>query len=122
MAACIGSPCTCWTWKNPNSGTDAVMLRDGRALLVYNPAIAGKDWWEGRGTLAVAVSNDGTHWQRMLTLENSEKKTSFSYPAVIQTRDGLVHISYTWKRQRIKHVVLDPTRINASAAASRPSP
>ncbi|KOR49207.1 exo-alpha-sialidase [Xanthomonas oryzae] len=107
--------------ENPNSGTDAVMLRDGRALLVYNPAIAGKDWWDGRGTLAVAVSNDGTHWQRMLTLENSGKD-EFSYPAVIQTRDGLVHISYTWKRRRIKHVVLDPTRINASAAASRPSP
>ncbi|MCS3745505.1 putative neuraminidase [Xanthomonas arboricola] len=94
--------------QNPNSGTDAVMLRDGRALLVYNPAIAGKDWWEGRGTLAVALSDDGVHWQRVVTLEDSAKN-EFSYPAVIQTRDGLVHISYTWKRQRIKHVVLDPT-------------
>ncbi|MCD0279002.1 exo-alpha-sialidase [Xanthomonas melonis] len=100
---------------NPNSGTDAVMLRDGRALLVYNPAIAGKDWWEGRGTLAVAVSDDGTHWQRVLTLEDSEKD-EFSYPAVIQTRDGLVHISYTWKRQRIKHVVLDPTLLAGQGA------
>ncbi len=105
--------------ENPNSGTDAVMLRDGRALLVYNPGIAGKDWWDGRGTLAVALSTDGVHWQRVLTLENSEKD-EFSYPAVIQTRDGLVHISYTWKRQRIKHVVIDPARLGGNADSTTP--
>lgn len=46
----------------------------------------------------------------MLTLEDSPKD-EFSYPAVIQTRDGLVHISYTWKRQRIKHVVINPAKL-----------
>ncbi|MCC4622510.1 exo-alpha-sialidase [Xanthomonas cassavae CFBP 4642] len=107
--------------QNPNSGTDAVLLRDGRALLVYNPAIAGKDWWEGRGTLAVALSDDGVHWQRVLTLEDSAND-EFSYPAAIQTRDGLVHISYTWKRRRIKHVVLDPTRIDACGPCQAPAP
>ena len=100
-------PMTLLDIENPNSGTDAVMLRDGRALLVYNPTLAGKDWWEGRGVLAVALSDDGVRWRRVLTLEDSPKN-EFSYPAVIQTRDGLVHVSYTWKRQRIKHVVLDP--------------
>lgn len=100
-------PMTLLDIENPNAGTDAVMLHDGRALLVYNPTTAGKDWWEGRGVLAVALSSDGVHWQRALTLENSPAD-EFSYPAVVQTRDGLVHISYTWKRQRIKHVALDP--------------
>lgn len=100
-------PMTLLDIENPNAGTDAVMLHDGRALLVYNPALAGEDWWDGRGVLAVALSDDGVHWQRVLTLEDSAKD-EFSYPAVIQTCDGLVHISYTWKRQRIKHVVLDP--------------
>ncbi|SDQ31345.1 Predicted neuraminidase (sialidase) [Pseudoxanthomonas sp. CF125] len=99
--------------ENPNSGTDAVMLRDGRALLVYNPAPAGKDWWEGRGVLAVALSDDGVRWRRTLTLEDSPKD-EFSYPAVIQTRDGLVHITYTWKRRRIKHVVLDPRLLSSA--------
>lgn len=103
--------------ENPNSGTDAAMLRDGRALLVYNPAPAGKDWWEGRGVLAVALSDNGLHWRRVLTLEDSPKD-EFSYPAVIQTRDGLVHISYTWKRRRIKHVALDPRLLSSPAAGA----
>ncbi|WP_045728061.1 sialidase family protein [Xanthomonas sp. GPE 39] len=103
-------PMTLLELANPNSGTDAVVLADGRSLLVYNPTEAGKDWWDGRGILAVALSNDGLHWTRVLTLENSPKD-EFSYPAVIQTRDGQIHISYTWKRTRIKHVVLDPKRL-----------
>ena len=103
--------------ENPNAGTDATMLRDGRALLVYNPGIAGKDWWDGRGTLAVALSVDGVHWQRVLTLEDQSGE-EFSYPAVIQTRDGRVHVSYTWKRKRIKHVILAPERLHLSSVAT----
>jgi predicted neuraminidase len=86
---------------NPNSGIDGVTLADGRFLLVSNPTKSG------RGILDVAVSPDGKTWQLARRLEN-EPGAEFSYPAVIQTKDGLVHITYTWKRQRIKHVVLDP--------------
>jgi predicted neuraminidase len=89
---------------NPNSGIDAVMLRDGRALLVYNHS--AKD----RGVLNVAVSADGENWEAALVLENTPGD-EYSYPAVIQTRDGLVHLTYSWKRQRIKHVVLDPAQL-----------
>ena len=88
-------------FPNPNAGIDAVTLRDGRRVLVYNPVT------EGRGILAVAVSGDADGWRRILTLEE-EKGAEFSYPAVIQARDGLVHVTYTWRRQRIRHVVLDP--------------
>lgn len=104
------SPMQLLSLENPNAGTDAVQLADGRSLLVYNPTRSGKDWWDGRGVLAVALSDDGQHWRRVLTLEDSPKD-EFSYPAVIQTRDGRVHISYTWKRQRIVHVVLDPAQL-----------
>jgi len=86
---------------NPNSGTDAVTLKDGRHLLVYNPTR------NGRSPLGVAVSRDGRKWQAALVLENTPE-AEFSYPAVIQARDRLVHITYTWKRERIKHVVVDP--------------
>jgi predicted neuraminidase len=89
---------------NPNSGTDAVTLREGRHLLVYNHTP------RGRSPLNVALSDDGQTWQTVLTLED-EAGAEFSYPACIQTRDGLVHITYTWKRQRVKHVVLDPARL-----------
>ncbi|MGD9855235.1 MAG: exo-alpha-sialidase, partial [Planctomycetaceae bacterium] len=58
----------------------------------------------------VAVSDNGTDWQAALVLEH-EPKNEFSYPAVIQTSDGLVHITYTWKRLRAKHVVVDPTKL-----------
>ncbi|MCS7338670.1 MAG: exo-alpha-sialidase, partial [Verrucomicrobiae bacterium] len=91
---------------NPNSGVDAVTLKDGRHLLVYNHSSTPKK----RTPLNVAVSDDGLHWQAALVLED-EPNSQFSYPAVIQTRDGLVHITYTWKRLRIKHVVIDPSKL-----------
>lgn len=97
---------------NPSSGTDAVTLADGRQLLVYNhrqrlsedAPSAGS-----RGILNVAVSEDGVHWQAALVLEEGDGE--YSYPAVIQTADGLVHVTYTWNRQRIKHIVVDPKQL-----------
>lgn len=92
---------------NPNSGTDAVTLKDGRHLLVYNHSRRTKNL-NGREILNVALSSDGKQWDTVLTLENESGKAEFSYPAVIQASDGMVHITYTWQRQTIKHVVLDP--------------
>jgi predicted neuraminidase len=92
------SPMRATSLANPNSGIDAVMLKDGRALLVYN------DTPKGRSPLSVATSIDGKGWRNILTLENEPGE--YSYPAVIQSDDGRVHVTYTWKRQRIKHVVL----------------
>jgi len=95
---------------NPNAGIDAVSLKDGRFLLVYNPTQPGPQWWDGRGILAVAISDDGMHWKRVLTLENKPGQ-EYSYPAVIQSRDGLIHVLYTWQRTHMRHVVIDPARL-----------
>jgi alpha-L-fucosidase len=91
---------------NPNSGTDAVTLRDGTQLIVYNPDIPGKDWFNGRSKLRVASSIDGKNWKDIMVLENGTKE-EYSYPAIIQTKDGLIHITYTYDRKNIKHVVLE---------------
>ncbi len=101
----IWEPMTLTELPNPNAGTDAVTLRNGRHLLVYNPTA------RGRTPLSVAVSRDGQRWQNALTLESEPGE--YSYPAVIETRDGRVHITYTWKRRRVRHVVLDPKRLRA---------
>ena len=90
---------------NPNSGTDAVTLADGRHLLVYNHSETA------RSPLAVAVSRDGRGWTPAVMLETEPGE--FSYPAVIQAADGRVHVTYTWNRKRIAHVVLDPERLPA---------
>lgn len=102
---------------NNNSGLDAVTLRDGRQLLVYNHSTRTQPGMghKGRGILNVALSRDGLVWEAALVLEHlDERGKQFSYPAVIQTRDGLVHIVYTWHRKRIKHVVLDPERLETT--------
>jgi predicted neuraminidase len=105
------SEMTLLNMPNPNAGLDAVTLADGRCLLVYNHTRSTPgNWSAGRDVLNVAASADGRTWDAALVLEN-EPGEEFSYPAVIQTRDGLVHITYTWKRTRIRHVVVDPAKL-----------
>jgi predicted neuraminidase len=87
---------------NPSSGTDAVTLKDGRAVLIYNHSD------KERVPLNVAVSEDGKRWKAGPVLES--EPGGYAYPAVIQTSDGLVHVTYTWNRKRIRHVVLDPSK------------
>lgn len=89
---------------NPNSGIDATVLKDGRGLLVFN------DSESQRTPICVALSVDGKVWKNVLTLEDV-KDGELSYPAVIQTSDQLVHISYTWKRKAVRYVILDPRKL-----------
>ena len=85
---------------NPSAGIDAIKLNDGRFMLIYNPTT------EGRQQLALAVSADGESWEQVTLLENTEGE--YSYPAMVLADDGMIHITYTWKRERVKHVVVDP--------------
>jgi predicted neuraminidase len=94
------SPMKATALPNPSAGIDALRLADGRFLLVYNPSASGRD------KLDVAVSADGIAWRRAVGLEDSPGE--YSYPAMIQARDGRVHVTYTWRRERIRHVVIDP--------------
>ncbi len=104
---------------NPDAGTDAVTLRDGRQLLVYNHTIRLPEgsFPRGRDMLNVAISSDGRHWRPILTLECADVRYGYSYPAVVQAADDKVHITYTYMRESIKHVVLDPARVECYAGA-----
>jgi predicted neuraminidase len=97
-------PMTATALPNPSAGIDSARLADGRFLLVYNPLA------HGRGTLALAVSSDGRAWHEATVLEKDDAG-EYSYPAMIQAKDGRVHVTYTWRRERIRHVVIDPAAI-----------
>jgi predicted neuraminidase len=101
------APTTLTALPNPSAGTDALTLRDGRHLIVYNHTP------KGRTPLNVALSRDGKLWEAALVLEREPGE--YSYPAVIQAADGLVHITYTWNRERVRHVVVNPERLRSTA-------
>ncbi|WP_232834981.1 sialidase family protein [Pleomorphovibrio marinus] len=94
---------------NPNSGTDAVTLTDGRHLLVYNHSTKEGEEPKGRNLLNLAISADGEEWLPVMTLEDEPIRAGYAYPAIIQSRDGLVHITYTYNRESIKYMLVDPS-------------
>jgi predicted neuraminidase len=110
----------------PNSGIDCVKLKDGRVVIIYNHSWGLKSL--GRGKLNVAISHDdGLTWKQSITIENfddgrlsdknidknkKQKPIEMSYPAVIQdSKTELIHVVYTYDRQSIKHVAIDPSKL-----------
>jgi predicted neuraminidase len=92
---------------NPDAGLSTLPLPGGRILLAFN------DSPTGRGNLRLAISDDlGRTWKRLAWLEN-EPGAEFSYPYLLQTRDGKIHLVYTWKRKGIKHVVFNEAWLNS---------
>ena len=91
---------------NPNSGIDAVSLRDGRVVLIYN------DSTTARTPLNLAVSTDGEHFHMFRTLENTPGE--YSYPALVQAANGDLLMTYTYNRKTIKYVRLALTDIPRS--------
>jgi len=96
------------TIQHPNSGIDAVNLKSGAKLLVNNPMERGNSWEAGRNKLYLYYSKDGKIWTDIYTLEN-QLEGEFSYPSIIQSKDGLIHITYTYNRRKIKHVTFKLT-------------
>lgn len=75
---------------NPGAGLDGVRLSNGQWLLVYN------DTTDGRHSLAVSISEDeGKTWRWTRHLEKREAG-QYHYPAVIQGKDGTIHVAYSY--------------------------
>jgi len=101
------SPLVETDFPNPNSACDMVRLRNGHLALVWN------DSPRDRSPLTVALSSDeGRTWPYRRHLETA--RGEFSYPAVIQTCDGLIHVTYTYRRTSIKHVAFNEEWIRAA--------
>ena len=91
------SMCEPTNLPNPNAGVDAVRLADGRVVAIYNHSIFG------RTPLQLAISSDeGKNFTPSLVLEREPGE--YSYPALILGSGDRLHATYTWKRERIKHV------------------
>lgn len=97
----------------PNTASvDAIKLQSGQWALLSN------DEDDGRYRLSLYLSDDeGETWRWKTHLENDKSKQGeFSYPSMIQTADGLLHITYSYQpvndgKESIKYVVVDPRKI-----------
>jgi predicted neuraminidase len=103
---CTWGEMTLTDLPNPNSGTDAVTLVDGRHRLIDNHGE------KARSPLNIARSRDGRTWTPAVTLETEPGE--FSCPAIIQAAEGKVHVTYTWNRKRSAHAVIDPGRLGSN--------
>jgi len=94
------SPATLTAIKNPNSGIDLTRLASGALALAFN------DSYDKRTPLNLALSTDeGRTWPHQKAVET--RPGAFAYPWLIQTRDGLLHLTFSYNYQTIKHVVCD---------------
>lgn len=78
--------------KNPGAGLELMNLNDGRFLVIYN------DTEDGRHSLAVSVSDDEGEtyrWTRHVELDEPGRGR-FHYPSIVQTRDGMLHCTYSY--------------------------
>ena len=84
---------------HPSSGIEALLLRSGHLLLIYNDVEEAP-----RDKLAVSISTDrGKTWRWTRHLEDTPGKR-FDYPSIIQAKDGTLHATYSYNLKTIKHV------------------
>ena len=96
----------------PNTASvELLVLKDGKW------AFLGNDIDDGRYQLSLRISDDeGKTWKWKTFLENDlSKKGGYSYPSLIQTEDGLLHMTYSFhpekQKKSIKYVVVDPKNL-----------
>ena len=94
------SPAKATDLKNPGAGISLARLANGHLVFVFN------DSETDRTPLSIVRSTDeGRSWEEPLTLEANPGE--YSYPCVIQSADGRIHVTYTFRRYSIKHVELN---------------
>ena len=76
-------------------------------------------WGAPRSPMSLAISEDGGRtWRRRRNVEIGDgycmtnnsadrRNREYSYPSIVQSKDGALHIAFTWFRQKIKYVRVD---------------
>ncbi len=86
--------------RNPSCAIELLKLASGHVVLAFN------DSQNMRSPLCLALStDDGRTWSYKRVLEDAAGR--FSYPALTQSPDGRIHLSYTFRRTHIKHVEIN---------------
>lgn len=117
---------------NNNSAVQLLRLTDGRLVLVFNDSSAERDQFrwvpDGKGgvrrktlrtPLTLALSEDDgftwPHWRNLQVQDEEYRENEFgySYPTLLQTSDGRLHVAYSYLRKTIRHVILTPEWIEA---------
>ncbi|MBX3401667.1 MAG: exo-alpha-sialidase [Gemmataceae bacterium] len=98
------SPAVAVDVPNPSAGIDAVSTKDGDLFMVCNPVPLG------RTPLSLLRStDDGKTWAKAHDLETEPGE--YSYPAMIVASNGMLRLTYTWRRTHIKTVAVDPAKL-----------
>jgi alpha-L-rhamnosidase len=82
-----------------SKGLHAVSLASGWHFLAFNP--------QGRTPLSLARTRDGRQWETILPDLSRNGNRQVDYPTLMQSRDGRMHVVFSWGRSNIKHLVLD---------------
>ncbi|KAK3270516.1 hypothetical protein CYMTET_21091 [Cymbomonas tetramitiformis] len=104
---------------NNQSGIQAILLASGNLLMAFNNMKCGHDRCH-RHPVSLALSEDeGLTWSHVrdiefggshddvMPLRTPPRYQRYSYPTLIQTRDQLIHVAFSYRKKAIKHVVVD---------------
>ncbi|MCS7459757.1 exo-alpha-sialidase [Paenibacillus doosanensis] len=107
---------------NNNSSIQLTRLHNGHLALIFNDSTMERDqfrWVSSKGNfrrkplrtpLTLAISEDeGQTWPyfrnvQMADLEYKDSEIGYSYPSIITTKDGAIHVAFSYLRKGIKYV------------------
>jgi len=102
-----------------DSQVSGVLLSDQSMLVFYNGSA-----WDRRDLSVARTADGGRHWSWPYHIEhdttgNDIVRREYSYPYVYRTRDGNIHLLYTWQRTRIRHLTFNEAWVRANPTLAR---
>ncbi|HEX3581626.1 MAG TPA: sialidase family protein [Thermoanaerobaculia bacterium] len=103
-----------------DSQVSSVLLSDNSLLVFYNGSA-----WDRRDLSVARTMDGGVHWSWPYHIEhdttgNDIVRREYSYPYVYRTRDGNIHLLYTWQRTRIRHLTFNEAWVRANPTLAVP--